>query len=95
MAKVYTVAFEIFAYGKSARQLSSRAKRALSKYVSKCSISVSRIGKRWHKCEIRGALGDVDACHMLLNKDVLPGLHEPTRFSPEWNKACGASSIVS
>ncbi|MCK4393358.1 hypothetical protein KAX17_10680 [Candidatus Bipolaricaulota bacterium] len=73
--RTYNIIFEIHGYPKGLSDLKTTIKKPLSKYVSRCSIDVKKTAKNWCLCHISGSLDDVDACHMLFNKDCLPDLH--------------------
>ncbi len=71
----YNLTFEVYGYSKELSDLTTLIKKALSKYLSRCLIIVKKTFKEWRKCHISGSIEDVDACHMLFNKDCLPHLH--------------------
>ena len=74
-ARKYNLVFEIYDYSKSLSDLKTSIKRPLKKYVTRCSIQIDQVSKRWHRFHVSGALDDVDACHMLFNNYCLSDMH--------------------
>jgi hypothetical protein len=52
--------------------LVSKVRKVVRKHLNNIKLSIKTVGSEYYLLELKGSLNDIDSCHLLIQKNIIP-----------------------